>query len=207
MGTLHARLAALDVRVLRVPRPVFATYAPPSSVQRWLPVTEDAVRSDPEASAIARLVGDLARRLHHRWVPATVLPAQLVHGDVRLSNVCRTAGGETVYLDLGFLAHRPRVHELAYSLAFMVLTLDGHRAPGSFAWHRVPRLVEAYEAAAGDRLTAAERRALAPYTAAVPLFAAALDGFTEKPAGRLRARLPFLRLSEWLLAHPDALLG
>ena len=66
------------------------------------------------------------------------------------------------------------------------------------------RLIEAYEAAGGGRLTAAERRALAPYTAAVPLFYAALDGFTEDPAGKLRTRLPFLRLSEWLLARPDA---
>lgn len=55
--------------------------------------------------------------------------------------------------------------------------------------------------------TPAERTALAPYTAAVPLYAAALDGFTEDPAGKLRTRLPFLRLSEWLLAHPEATVG
>jgi len=30
---------------------------------------------------------------------------------------------------------------------------------------------------------------------------------TEDPTGKLRARLPFLRLSEWLLAHPSALLA
>jgi hypothetical protein len=89
----------------------------------------------------------------------------------------------------------------------MVLTLGAHRAPERFAWHSVPRLVEEYEAAAHTQLTAAERRALAPCTAAVPLYHAALDGFTDDPAGLLRARLPFLRLSEWLLAHPAALLG
>ena len=41
----------------------------------------------------------------------------------------------------------------------------------------------------------------------MPLYAAALDGLTEDPTGKLRARLPFLRLSEWLLAHPSALLA
>lgn len=71
----------------------------------------------------------------------------------------------------------------------------------------VRRLVDAYEAAARTRLTAEERRALAPYTAAVPLYAAALAGFSNDPAGQLRDRLPFLRLSEWLLAHPEALWG
>jgi hypothetical protein len=50
-------------------------------------------------------------------------------------------------------------------------------------------------------------RALAPYTASGPLYAAALDGFTENPVEKLRSRLPFLRLSAWLLAHPAALLS
>lgn len=138
-------------------------------------------------------------------MPASALPVRLVHGDVRLSNVCRTSAGETVYLDFGFLAARPRIHDLAYSLAFMVPALDGHRAPQSFPWESVPLLVDAYEAGAASRLTAAERSALLLYTAAVPLYAAALDGFTEGPAGKLRGRLPFLRLSEWLLTHPDVL--
>ncbi len=204
MGILHRALAALD---LAVPRPSVATYAPPGSLRRWLPVTESAVRDDPEAAEIARLLRDLVRRLRRQWPPATVLPRQLIHGDVRLSNVCLAPEGETVYFDFGFLALRPRIHELAYSLAFMVLTLDGHRAPESFAWQGVPRLIEAYEAAAHSRLTPAERRALAPCTAAVPLYHAALDGFTNDPAGQLRGRLPFLRLSEWLLAHPAAMLS
>jgi Ser/Thr protein kinase RdoA (MazF antagonist) len=204
MGTLHRALAALD---LAVPRPVVATFAPPGSLRRWLPITESAVRDDPEASAIARLLRDLTRHLQRRWVPATRLPVQLVHGDVRLSNVCRTPEGETVYLDFGFLALRPRIHELAYSLAFMVLALDGHRAPGSFPWQSIPGIIGAYEAGANSRLTPTERLALAPYTAAVPLHAAALDGFTEDPVGKLRTRLPFLRLSEWILAHPDAVLS
>lgn len=58
-----------------------------------------------------------------------------------------------------------------------------------------------YEAAAHARLTLAERAALLSYTAAVPLYYAALDGFTKNPVGKLRTRLPFLGLSEWLLRH------
>jgi len=204
IGTLHCALTHLD---LAVPRPLVATYAPPGSLRRWLPVTETAVQGDPEAADVARLLRALVQQLRRQWLPATELPMQLVHGDVRLSNVCRTSEGTTVYLDFGFLAWRPRIHDLAYSLAFMLLALGGHRAPESFARDSVPRLVKEYEATANSRLTLAERRALAPYTAAVPLYAAALDGFTEDPVGKLRSRLPFLRLSEWLLAHPAALLG
>ena len=89
----------------------------------------------------------------------------------------------------------------------MVLALGGHQAPERFAWQSVPRLVEEYEAAARARLTEAERRALLPYTAAVPLYAAALAGFTNDPVELLRARRPFLRLSAWLLANPDAMIS
>jgi Ser/Thr protein kinase RdoA (MazF antagonist) len=204
MGALHGALRDLD---LAVPRPLVATYAPPGSLRRWLPVTETAVQGDPDAADLARLLRALVQQLQRQWLPATELPVQLVHGDVRLSNVCRTADGRAVYLDFGFLARRPRIHELAYALAFMLLALDGHRSPDSFAWECIPRLVEDYEATANVRLTPAERRGLAPYTAAVPLYAAALDGFTENPVEKLRSRLPFLHLSAWLLAHPTAFLA
>lgn len=204
MGILHWALTQLD---MAVPRPLVATYAPPGSLQRWLPVTETAVQDDAEAASVARLVRTLVQQLRRQWLPATELPMQLVHGDVRLSNVCRTVEGRTIYFDFGFLAWRPRIHELAYALAFMLLALGAHRAPESFAWERVPGLVEEYEAGANVRLTLAERRALAPYTASVPLYAAALDGFTENPVEKLCSRLPFLHLSVWLLAHPTVLLG
>jgi Ser/Thr protein kinase RdoA (MazF antagonist) len=204
IGALHAALAQLD---LAVPRPLVATYAPPGSLRRWLPVTEAAVHADPEAADVARLLRALVRQLGSQWLPAAGLPLQLVHGDARLSNICQTMDGRIVYLDFGFLARRPRIHELAYALAFMLLALDVCRAPEGFAWESIPQLVEEYEAAANARLAPAERRALAPFTAAVPLYAAALDGFTENPIEKLRARRPFLHLSAWLLAHPAALLG
>jgi hypothetical protein len=45
------------------------------------------------------------------------------------------------------------------------------------------------------------------YTAAVPLYSATLAGFTNDPAGLLRARRSFLRLSAWLLTHPEAMIS
>ena len=204
MGTLHHALATLDVTV---PRPLFATYAPPGSLRRWLPVTEAAVQEHPEASDIARLLRTLMAQLERQWIPAYQLPQQLIHGDVRLSNVCQTVEGETVYLDFGFLAHRPRIHDLAYSLAFMFLALHGQQALESFAWQNVFRLIMEYESTANSRLTTEERTSLAPSTAAVPLYAAALSGFSNNPVESLRSRASFLRLSEWLLAYPEVMLG
>ena len=212
MGRLHRALRSPTLAHTKVPPPPDATYAPPGTLRRWLPVTAAAARSAPDAAEIVRGVREQVRRLERHWVPARDLPVQLTHGDVRLSNVRRVPAGHapagaTIYLDFGFLAVRPRVHDVAYALAFMVWALDGLDAPDRFSWDLVPQLIAAYETADGIPLSPLERRALAPYTAAVPLHKAALDGFTEDPPARLRTRIPFLRLSEWLLAHPDALLG
>jgi len=40
---------------------------------------------------------------------------------VRLGNVRRSPAGEPVYFDFGFLARRPRIHELAYALSWILL--------------------------------------------------------------------------------------
>lgn len=206
MGELHRALDATDVRV---PRPFFVPYGPPGTLMRWLPVLESAVRDDPEAVEIARHLRRLIGRLRSQWTPARELPVRLVHGDVKLRNVARRADGGTVYLDFGFMAHRPRVHELGYSLARMLLTMGVGQDPGSFTWEKVSRLVTEYEAAARAHLTPVEWQAWAPYTASVALYQAAASGFLPDPAATLRdsERRPLMRIGEWLLAHPEAVLG
>jgi Phosphotransferase enzyme family len=204
MGTLQRVLAKLR---LHVPRPVVATYGPPDTLRRWLPITEDAVRADAEALETAQRLRALVRQLRSQWVPATKLPNQLVHGDMRLGNVCRAPTGETIYFDFGFLARRPRIHDCAYALAYMVLALNGKRSPHKFAWAALPGLIEVYGAASGWRLTPRGRQALTPYTAAVPMYHAAISGFSGDPVRQLRSARPFLQLSEWPLEHPEAILS
>jgi Ser/Thr protein kinase RdoA (MazF antagonist) len=210
MGALHRALAPLD---LHVPRPVVATYGPPSTLRRWLQEAEGAVRGDEQAAYTARRLRGLVGRLRALWVPAPALPVHLIHGDIRLGNVCLSPGGappgEPVYFDFGFLARRPRVHELAYALSWIVLRPDSRGSAEGFAWELVPRLVGEYEGAARTSLTAAERRALAPYTAAVPLYLGAIAAQVPDPVAHLRheTRLRFLDIAEWLLAHPEAVFG
>jgi Ser/Thr protein kinase RdoA (MazF antagonist) len=206
MGELHRGLDTIDVRV---PRPYFATYGPPGTLLRWLPITEAAVRDDLEAAAIARRLRRLIGLLRRQWVPARMLPMRLVHGDVKLRNVARGAGGETVYLDFSFMAHWPRIHEPGYALARMFLTLAAGDAPEDFAWENVPHLFDAYQDAARIRLTATERRALVPYAASTALYQAAICGFLPDPAAALRdsERRSLMRIAEWLLTNPESVLG
>jgi len=204
MGSLHHVLAFID---LPLPGPLVAAYASPATLRRRLTVTELAVQDDTEAALIARRLRTLINRLRSRWIPASRLPTQLVHGDIRLNNIGVNPYGRTVYLDFGFLASRPRIHELAYSLVFMLLALGGSEESDRTAWQMVPQLIEAYEDTAKTTITTVEKKALIPYMAAVPVYHAVHDGFKDDPAKSvqlLHSRQSFLRLSEWLLTHADS---
>jgi aminoglycoside phosphotransferase (APT) family kinase protein len=196
MGDVHRALAPVTSAL---PRPVVATYGPPSSLRRWLRVTA-STGGDPE---LVHWVGGLIRKLASRWPPASSLPSHVVHGDVRLGNVGITPEGRSAYLDWGFSARRPRVHDLAYSLSWMIRRPDGTGSGDDFAWHAVPELLDAYEAGAASRLSATERRAIGSHIASVPLYFAAIAGFTPDPAAALRDAVGFVRIAEWILANAD----
>ena len=107
-----------------------------------------------------------------------------------------------VYLDFGFAAVRPRVHDLAYSLPWIVVRPDGAGRAEPFDWTAVAELIGAYEEGARDRLRDTERRALTGYVAAVPLYMAAIAGFTPHPSDMLRGDVAFLDIAEWALTNP-----
>lgn len=196
LGTLHRTLATLD---LQISRPVVATFAPPASLRRWLPATEAAMAGESELNDAASRVRSLGNRLSRRWIPASRLPVQLVHGDVRLGNLARAAGGDTLFLDFGFAAHRARVYDVAYALAWAARALGAPEPPVGLEREAVEELIAAYEGSSGIRLGAVEREALPIYAASVPLYFAALAGYAADPVRQLREALPFLRLTEWLL--------
>ena len=199
-GRLHRVLRAVDPAI--VPRPAIATYGPPSSLRRWLAVTRGAVSGHPAAEQTAAQLEGLVRRLARQWQPANRLPAHLVHGDLRLGNAVLTGSGQAAYLDFGFTGLRPRVHELAYSLFWVILRPDDSGTGANFDWSRVAQFVDAYEEGLRDRLTPTERAALGPYLAAVPLYFGAIAGFTADPAAHLVQELPSIRIAEWVLDHP-----
>lgn len=208
MGELHR---ALDEITVKVPRPAFSTYGPPGTLLRWLPMTEQAVRDDPLAVVIAQRLRQLLGQLRRQWIPARELPRRIVHGDGKLRNVVRGMNGETVYLDFGFMAYRPRVHELGYAVTRMLLTLGAGETPESpeaYAWENVPLLVADYEAASGIQISTLEWQALAPYIASSCLFQGAMCGFLPDAAADLRddERRQLICIAEWLIAHPKSVL-
>ncbi|WP_020578657.1 phosphotransferase [Actinopolymorpha alba] len=157
---------------------------------------------------MARFASGLVRSLRTQWIPALRLPCQVVHGDINLANIGRTPDGETVYLDFGCAANRPRIHDLAAALFYAVVGPGDQGAPEEFAWDRLPELISTYEEASRSRLTPVERQALGPYLAAVPLSVAARAGYLPDPTVlRYRERRAGLRISEWVLANQRAVAG
>lgn len=197
MGRLHRHTADVPVRL---PRPQVSTYGPPSSLRTWLRVTEAAVGQDPEARSLVERTRALVRRLEARWIPATRLPRRVIHGDVRLGNVATTVDGDAAYFDFGFAADRPRIHELAYSLFWIVLRPDDRGRAETFAWADLPDLLAAYERGAAERLHEVERVALVPFLAAVPLYLAAVAGYTPDPVATLRGEEPGLEIAAGVLS-------
>lgn len=200
MGKLHWNLSRAKVDI---PQPCVATFAPPWSLMRWLKVTEAAVAGSLEGARLVAEMWHSVRLLERCWIPSSRLVVHLIHGDMRLSNIVQTAAGNTVYLDFGFAANRPRVYDVAYALVFMVWATRSGNTPDDFDWGGLVSLLDTYQESASVRLTTQERKALLPMMASVPLYAAALDGYTEDPVGKLIGRQSFVELSAWLLAHPD----
>jgi Ser/Thr protein kinase RdoA (MazF antagonist) len=207
IGRLHRRLSGLNVPI---PKPAVSTFAPPGSLRRWLRVTAQVVKDDPAGRSTVAHTQRLVRLLGAQWIPGRALPTHLIHGDGKLSNIRCTPNGETAYLDFGFAASRPRIHDLAHSLAWIILRPDDSGTAESFPWwNRVGELLSEYENSAHTSLTELERQALPPYMAAVPLYEPAISGYARDPIRVLRdpAVVRFLRIGEWILANPGAVSG
>lgn len=207
LGALHRALDRCDVSL---PRPAFSTYGPPGTLLRWFGMTAQAVAHDSAANEVVQRLRPMLQELRRQWIPARELPNRIVHGDGKLRNIVRDAAGETVYLDFGFAARRPRVHELGYALTRMLLSLgvgETEDAPARFAWEQIPILIAAYEAAAGERLSEREWRALAPSVVASALFQPAMVWCLPDAPDAIRddERRRLMTIAAWLLAHPECL--
>jgi Ser/Thr protein kinase RdoA (MazF antagonist) len=192
LGRFHRSVLDAD---MVLPRSLAATWAPPGSLARWLKVTVPVLSVTSEGSQVAHRLSVLTSRVRRMWIPPASLPAQVVHGDFRLGNLTRSPMGLPVVFDFGFADRRPRVHDLAYSLAFMVLALGTSNVSPLM----VADLIHHYSEGRGQELDQKERQALPAYAASVMLHATAHDGFTALPLASLEHRRPFLDVADWLL--------
>ena len=130
-------------------------------------------------------------------------PTHFVHGDLVGPNLGQAESGQPLYLDFGCAAVRPRIHDLAVALFYLVVGPDDDGLAGSFDWSRLPALIGAYESASGEPLTDLEHRALGPYTAAIPLAVAARAAYLpDSTYLRYRERRAGMTIAEWILANP-----
>ncbi|MBM7783974.1 phosphotransferase enzyme family protein [Tenggerimyces flavus] len=194
LGQLHRAS-----RGIAVPRPVDAQYGTPATLRRYLL----DVRGDAETMRVAQWALGIVRELRRQWVPARELPTHFVHGDLVGPNLGRSDDGRALYLDFGCAAVRPRIHDLAVALFYLVVGPNDEGLAPDFDWSRVPELLQAYESASGEQLTDLEHRALTPYAAAIPLAVAAPAAyFPDSTYLRYRERRAGMTIAEWLLAHP-----
>jgi len=183
IGALHRAMSAY---AQPRPRPQINTCVSPGTLRRWLDLN----------GASGTETAELIRMLRRQWVPANTLPTHLIHHDTHPDNV-RQNGSKPFYLDLGGAASGPRIHDIAYALAYTLFDYQETADLSTFPWSEVPHFLKAYETNAGSPLTDRERTALAPYTAAVPIYYTVCDWGDRQ----------FGRVASWLLTNPDAVTG
>ena len=205
MGRLHRAINDGAAR-LELPVPEVATFATPGELRAWMATTRNAVSGDEHATAIAEQVLGMLNALERQWILMEELPEHLVHGDFRLGNVARTASG-VAYFDFGFAARRPRIHELAYSLFWIVLKPDDSGRAEDFEWSRVNELFDAYEVAAQTTISERERRAVVPLLAAIPMYFAAIASYTPDPGERIKQETRSLEIARWVLERDGDLVA
>lgn len=175
IGTLHRRWGGQAIS-----RPRVSTYGPPSTLRGLLARLAGRL-SVPEARQQAAAVAAQVRRLDRLWVPATQLPGLLVHGDARLENLTLTGTGVPLVLDLGFTAVRPRVHDLAYAMAWILLGPDDAGPPDPLPVLDIQGYVAAYETSSGSALSEIERRAFTGYLAGTCLYLSCVAARVPEP--------------------------
>ena len=216
---LHKGFAALAqlhdaLRPLRPASPVasppHATWIDPAGAVAGVRRGARRMRTwgDPRLATLAddverhcEAVAGREERLRHHQV------RQLVHGDFWDNNVVFRGERLAGLLDFDFMGERDRIEDLALTLWFFLLE-PGNHPPGDRQVRQVQDLVDAYDTAAGLKLTAAERERLPLAIARQPAWLAggwipALDDArAHSQACDLAARLPTAQavladLSRW----------
>lgn len=190
IGRLHSVLATAKQRP---PRPLVTSYVSPPTLRRWLDRNREAALPRLAEPGVLADLQDLLRLLRRHFVPSGRLPTQLIHGDAHPDNIRQTANGGPLYLDFDGVTEAPRIHDIAYALAFLLLWHDGPLA--EFPWYDIPELLDAYDRTAAFPLTIDERAALPAYIAAVPIYFDICD-WSEQP---------IRNVGRWILEHPGVI--
>ncbi len=217
LAPLHNALAAVDRA--SVPQPTYAAHVDVLEAIAWLDETDDAFATCashpdfPRASAVRTIARELIERIRRdRLALEPHLPRQLVHGDLGFGNVLVRDGRVVAVLDFDFMAERPRIFDLAYSLYHALTRLRSRHRNGVLTEDELSWLaghVAAYSRAANRPLTGPELDALPLEMVMVGVYQVAEAGFVADDPPRAIAQTlsieHHLPLIAWLADVPDQL--
>ena len=197
IGRLHHALPSIEQAP---PRALVSTCVSARTLRRWLSRNVAAGHPAFRQRGIAEELTEQISMLERTRTEPNRLPRRLIHHDAHPDNMQQTADGTPFYLDLGGVAAGPRIHDIAYALAYALFAHQDRPDPpdlATYAWEQVPNFLAAYESGARSILTVEERAALLGYTAAVPVF------YDVCLWGHRRVA----HIGRWLLENPSALAG
>jgi homoserine kinase type II len=209
LGRLHQALRE-QAKTIHFVAPVVHNYGQPGHLLNWLEQTKNEVKqkelSDDvrETLTICEETEDLLRVMQSWWDQiGHDLPRQLVHGDYGGENILWSQEHIVALLDFDMVDVHERVFELAYSLYWMFMRLEGEKPPVGWSWHKLNILFEAYQAGGGCSLSVEEHQSLPLEMGRVPLFWIATAGFEPDPVQAIRNRARSVEVSRWLVAYVE----
>jgi Ser/Thr protein kinase RdoA (MazF antagonist) len=209
LARLHAALRTCDGAPL--PPPVVQNTASPDELRQWVSdaATRIAHGAHPQADAALAVCVEATRlllKIGPWWEEhGRALPQQLVHGDYGTGNVLVADDRVVAVVDWDFAASHPRIFDLAYLLFWMFERLEPAIEPARRGWYRLPPLLAAYNAARGQPLTPAERRALRWELARVPLYWVGEAAFLPDPTAAVLASAPHVATAAWMLGDGSSI--
>lgn len=207
LGKLHGAFSRVPTAA--VPAPKVENYGSPETLIRWTKAaqrrTREMASSDaPQALALYDVSLLLLENLQSRW-PGTQLPQGLVHGDFGVGNLLWRQNDIVAVGDFDFVAYHERVFDVAYALFWTFERLEPTRDYALWSWHRIPELLEHYDAASPSPLTLRERQALPLEMARVPLYWPAEAVFLPDPVRAVLGCADTVETAHWLLEHAHEL--
>jgi aminoglycoside phosphotransferase (APT) family kinase protein len=209
LGQLHQALRE-QTKTIHFISPVVHNYGLPKHLLNWLEQTRQEVKQQDltdgvqEALTICEETVDLLQLMQLWWEQrGHHLPQYLVHGDYGGENILWSQERIVALLDFDMVDIHERVFELAYSLYWMFLRLEGETPPEAWPWPKLGELFDAYQSGGGSDLSVEERQSLPLEMGRVPLYWIATAGFEPDPVQVIHNRAKSVEVSRWLVTHVD----
>ncbi|MGE5222570.1 MAG: phosphotransferase enzyme family protein [Omnitrophica WOR_2 bacterium] len=208
LGRLHAALGGF-AQIPEIPPPEVENYSLPVDLEAGLARVRSRIEmaqaeGRSQALNICALVESSLPYITEEWQRlGQYLPRQLVHGDFGPGNILFDQDQPAAIGDFDFINVHERIFDLAYMLFWMLERLEPDLPYNRRSWKGPGTIIQNYQAAMGQPLTAGERKFLPVEMARVPLHWIAEAAYLPDPVGAVLSSQERVEFARWILEQKE----